>query len=271
MTRLWYFFGPVVPVLVLFLAAPAAAKNISIQMTPVPELRDGTFNVQLAITNLGDEAAQSVVPSLRFRDQDVRGTGKASLGPNETISETLSVPAADLAQGRWPYRLTVDYTDANQYPFQALHVPTLTVGNPPPVKVAVREMKASQVSGSGTLSATLKNLEGNERSVALQAHVPEGLEAATTATEVRLAAWEEKAVSVPLTNRTALAGSRLPVFLTMQYDDGGVHQGIVAQTVVEVIPQQSFFSRQRELLWAGVAVLLLAWGGFVLTRMMRRS
>jgi hypothetical protein len=50
-----------------------------------------------------------------------------------------------------------------------------------------------------------------------------------------------------------------------------VHQGVVAQTVVEVIPQQSFFSRQRELLWAGVAVLLLAWGGFVLTRMMRRS
>jgi hypothetical protein len=139
------------------------------------------------------------------------------------------------------------------------------------VKVAVREIKASQVGASGTLSATLKNLEANERTVSLQAHVPEGLEAAAPVSDVRLAAWEEKAVSVPLTNRTALAGSRLPVFLTVQYDDGGVHQGVVAQTVVEVVPQQSFFSRQRELLWAGVAVLLLAWGGFVLTRMMRRS
>lgn len=266
MTRLWGLL-----VVALFFAAPVAAKNISIQMTPVPELRDGNFNVQLAVTNLGDEAAQSVVPTLRFRDKDVRGKGKASLGPNETISETLSIPAPDLTNGRWPYKLTVDYTDANQYPFQALHVPTLTVGNPPPVKVAVRETKASQVGATGTLSATLKNLEGNERTVALQAMVPEGLEASAAASDVRLAAWEEKTVSIPLTNRTALAGSRLPVFLTVQYDDAGVHQGVVAQTIVEVVPQQSFFSRQRELLWAGVAVLLLAWGGFVLTRMLRRS
>jgi hypothetical protein len=176
MKRLWGLRA-----LVILAAVPAAAKNISIQMTPVPELRDGNFNVQLAVTNLGDEAAQSVVPTLRFRDKDMRGKGKASLGPNETLSETLSLPAADLGTGRWPYRLTIDYTDANQYPFQALHVPTLTVGNPPPVKVAVREIKASQVGASGTLSATLKNLEANERTVALQAHVPEGLEATTTA------------------------------------------------------------------------------------------
>ena len=211
------------------------------------------------------------MPTLRFRDKDVRGKGKASLGPNETISETLTVPGADIGTGRWPYRLTVDYTDANQYPFQALHVPTLTVGNPPPVKVAVREAKATQVGASGTVSVTLKNLEGNERTVAFQALVPEGLEAAGAASDVHLAVWEEKTVSVPITNRTALAGSRLPVFLTVQYDDAGTHQGVVAQTVVEVIPQQSFFSKQRGLLWAGVAVLLLAWGGFVIARMMRRS
>jgi len=258
-------------VVAILAASPAAAKNISIQMTPVPELRDGSFNVALTVTNLGDEAAQSVVPTLRFRDKDVRGKGKASLGPNETISETLSVPAGDVGTGRWPYRLTVDYTDANQYPFQALHVPTLTVGNPPPVRVAVREAKATPVGATGTLSVTLKNLEGTERTVAFQPLVPEGLEAGRIAPEVKLAPWEEKAVTVPITNRTALAGSRLPVFLTVQYDDGGVHQGVVAQTVVEVVPQQSFFARQREVLWAGVAVLLLAWGGYVLTRMMRRS
>lgn len=266
MTRLGGLFA-----LAMLAAAPAAAKNISIQMTPIPELRDGSFSVQLSVTNLGDEAAQSVVPTLRFRDREVRGTGKASLGPNETINETLAVPAPDVGTGRWPYRLTVDYTDANQYPFQALHVPTLTVGNPPPVKVAVREAKASQVGATGTLSVTLKNLEGNVRTVAFQALVPEGLEAAAASSDVHLAAWEEKTVTVPLTNRTALAGSRLPVFLTVQYDDGYVHHGVVAQTVVEVVPQQSFFSRRRELLWGGVAVLLLAWGGFVLTRMMRRS
>jgi hypothetical protein len=266
MNRLWALL-----VLAVLSAQPAAAKNISIQMTPVPELRDGAFNVQLAVTNLGDEAAQSVVPTLRFRDKDVRGKGKPSLGPNETLSETLTVPAGDVGTGRWPYRVTVDYTDANQYPFQALHVPTITVGNPPPVKVAVRETKASQVGSSGTLTATLKNLEGAERTVAVQTLVPEGLEAPGAPSDVHLAAWEEKTITVPLTNRTALPGSRLPVFLTVQYDDGGVHQGVVAQTVVEVVPQQAFFARQRNLLWGGVALLLLVWGGLVVARMMRRT
>ena len=50
---------------------------------------------------------------------------------------------------------------------------------------------------------------------------------------------------MPITNRTALVGSRYPVFVSAQYDDGPVHQAVVAQGIVSVVGTESFFTRYR--------------------------
>src|SRR4029453_8623065 len=117
------------------LAPPAEAGTITITISQTARLADGTFSVDVKVDNSGDEAALSVTPVLRFGDQEVRGKGKASLAPNSSFDETLSLPVGTLGDGRWPYRLAVDYTDQNQYPFQAVQTQTLLVGNPPPAKV----------------------------------------------------------------------------------------------------------------------------------------
>jgi len=251
-------------------AAPVPAKTISISMTPSAEIHDGLLTLGVKVSNSGDDTAQSVTPTLHFRDRETKGKGRPTLAPNESLQESLALPAADLGPGRWPYTLTVDYTDANQYPFQALHVGAVVVGNPPPPKVAVSEVKAPAVSGSGSLLIRLKNLAGAPRAVAVGVRVPEGLELTRAIPEITLAAWEEKVLSAPLVNRTALAGSRYPVFVTVQYDDGPVHQGLVAQSVVEILPPRSFFARQRTLLWIAAATLVLLWVGLTLWRVTGR-
>src|SRR5207253_1711564 len=94
----------------------------SISISPVVELRDGALAARVQVTNSGDEAAHTVAPILRFGDKEVRGPAHDQLAPNQTMTAELSLPVGELGPGRWPYRLAVDYADANQYPFQALHV-----------------------------------------------------------------------------------------------------------------------------------------------------
>ena len=74
---------------------------------------------------------------------------------------------------------------------------------------------------------------------------------------------------MPITNRTALVGSRYPVFVTAQYDDGPVHQSVVAQGIVSVVGTESFFTRYRRLLWVLAGSVVLAWLGVVLLRAIR--
>ena len=251
--------------------APASGGSISISMTAGAELREGQLAVQLTVRNQGDEAAQSVTPTVRFGEHEARGTGTQALAPQQSFEETLRVPAGDLGPGRWPCRIAVDYTDANHYPFQALHVLLVTVGNPPPAKVLISGITGTRVSGRGTLEIKLKNLTAEARTPALQLFAPDSLEVAGEPPAITLDGWEEESVSLPLINRTALAGSSLPVFAAVQYDDAGVHQAVVAHALIEVVPAQSFFAEHRGLLALAALVLVVGWAGFLAARRARRA
>jgi hypothetical protein len=256
-------------VYVSLLAGAAAAKNISITISQATHVSEGNLVVTVKVGNSGDEAALSVVPSLYFGDKVVRGKGKPSLEPNTSFEETLSLPVGALGEGRWPYRLAIDYTDANQYPFQALQTQAVVIGNPPPAKVAVPSIKAEDIAGTGTLAVTVKNLTPDTRTAAVEVLVPEGLEVSDGSRKVTLEAWKEERIEVPVTNRTALVGSRYPVFVSAEYDDGPVHQAVVAQGIVSVVGTESFFTRYRRILFMVAGAVVLAWLAVVLVRALR--
>jgi hypothetical protein len=249
----------------------AAAKSISISIFPSAEVKDGVLTARVRVTNSGDEAAESVAPVLQFGQRTTRADARSSLGPNESMTAALSLEVGTLAPGRWPYRLAIDYTDANQYPFQALHMGVVTLGSsPPPAKISVSEVKAAPISSSGSLSVRVKNLAGVERKATLTVALPEGLEVAKPIDQVSLAAWEEATVSVPIVNRTALAGSRYPIFAAVEYDEDGVHQAVTAQAVVEIESPQSVFRIPGTTLWIVAGILVAAWLGFMLRQVTAR-
>src|SRR6266404_2209958 len=197
------------PAFALCLPGPAAAGSISISILPVVELREGALSAQVKVSNVGDEAAQSVAAVLVFGEHKARGEIHPSLAPGASMDATLSLAVGDLGTGRWPYQVAVDYTDTNQYPFQAIHLGLVTVGNSPPAKMAV---------------------------------------------------------SVPIVNRTALVGSRYPVFAEVQYDDDGVHQAVVGQGMVAIEAAHSFFEVRRTWFWIVAGVLVALWLGFLVWR-----
>ena len=252
--------------LALCLAAPAAAGSISISIAPLVELREGALSAQVKVSNVGDESAQSVAAVLVFGEHRVRGDLRPSLAPGTSMDAALTLPVGGLGTGRWPYQIAVDYTDANQYPFQAVHLGLVTVGSPPPAKVAVSELKADPLSSSGTLSIRVKNLAGVARQASVSVVAPEGIEVTAPTQEVRLAAWEERTVTAPIVNRTALVGSRYPLFAQVQYDEDGVHQTAAGQGMVEIEAAQSFFEKWRLWLEIVAGVLVAAWLGVLLWR-----
>ena len=254
---------------VSLLAGPAVAKNISITISQATRVENDNLVVDVKIGNSGDEAALSVIPTLHFGDKQLRGKGKPTLDPNTTFEETLSLPVGTLAEGRWPYRLAVDYTDQNQYPFQALQTQTVVVGNPPASKVAVPGIKSEDIAGTGKLSVTVKNLTPDTRTAHVDVLVPEGLEVTDGARQVTLEAWKEAQFEVPITNRTALVGSRYPVFVSAEYDDGPVHQAVVAQGIVSVVGAESFFMRNRQLLWVVAGAMVVGWLALMVVRALR--
>src|SRR5437763_345713 len=93
---------------------------------------------------------------------------------------------------------------------------------------------------------------------------PEGVEGTTPEPPLTLAAWGEASLSAPLVNRTALGGSRYPVFVAAEYDDGGVHQAVIGQGTLEITNPRSFFQSQRQLLWIVAAAVVAGWLGFLL-------
>jgi hypothetical protein len=257
-------------VLACLLARAADAGTISISITSTAEVTNGKLQVKVLVKNSGDEAAQSVTPLLRFHGQEVRGTGKPQLEPNASTEQTLSLPADNLGNGRWPFSVAVDYTDAASWPFQAMHAATITVGSPPPAKVGIEKIAATTLAGAGTIDATIANLSANERKVTPSVIVPEGLEAKADGGEMTLAAWEKKPLSVPLVNRTAKEGSRYPVFVVLEYDDADAHQALVSSGVVEIEPPPSY-DRQRQFLYVGAGVLIALWIATMLVRVVRRQ
>lgn len=255
--------------LTLVTAAGARAGSISITTSPRAELANGRLAVTVRVSNSGDEAAQSVTPLLRFGETVVRGKGQPTLRPNDAFEETLTVDAGDLAEGRWPYAVAVDYTDANQYPFQGLQVTTIAVGSAPPAKVAVPEVKADPIAGTGTVRVRVKNLAAAARTLDVRFHLPEGLETDQGRRTLEVGEWGEQTVAFDVVNRTALAGSRYPVFVTLEYDDAGTHHAFVAQGIAEIVPGETALDRNARYLWIGVATLVGLWILLVIVRAVR--
>jgi hypothetical protein len=243
------------------------AGNISLELSPRPEVREGTLTVQLAVRNGGDEPGRSVGAALHFRNRTIRSEVRPLLRPGKTWEAELALPAVDIGTGRWPYRIRVDYADANGYPFQALHVGTVMVRAPPLAKVAVVGVTTPPLATSGPLESRVKNLSPNARTVSIAVHLPEGIELAEPVAPVELAAWEERRVTASLVNRSGLPGSRYAVFVSVEYDDGSLHQAVVVPATLEIVAEQSVFERRRSLLWVVAGLLVLAWGATVSWRL----
>lgn len=239
-------------------AMPAVAGSISITTTQQPRYENETLTVAVTISNKGDEAAHALAAVLRFGDRSVRGTRHEELAPGATVQDELALPVGPLGPGRWVYSLAVDYADANLYPFQALQMGAITVGDIGPAKVTATKITAEPIAQDGILSIELKNLSGDPRPLRVTTHVPEGLEVTADVGELTLEPWAERTVRATVVNRTALAGSRYPVFVVAEYDEPEGHVAMAYSGIVEITSAANPVERHSDVFrWAAIALGIL--------------
>ncbi|MDH3746089.1 MAG: 6-pyruvoyl-tetrahydropterin synthase-related protein, partial [Acidobacteriota bacterium] len=70
----------------------------------------------------------------------------------------------------------------------------------------------------------------------------------------------------PLDNHSAASGDRVAVFLTVEYEIGGIHQTLVRSTTVEILEESPTLMDRRGLMWIAAGLLALGWLGFVVHR-----
>jgi hypothetical protein len=160
----------------------------------------------------------------------------------------------------------VDYADANGYPFQALQVSLVSLGTASPSLVAVIDVTASPVATTGTARARLKSLSEVARQATIRFIVPRGLEVVEPARPLAMAPWSDAKVDAEIVNRAALPGSHIPVFVAVEYDDGGGHHASVAHDFLEIRTAES---ARGWYAFATAAVLMVAWVVVVIVRRWR--
>jgi CARDB len=261
----------VLATLVVFLGARgASARTIGMAISTTAEVSAGSLSIQLSLKNHGDEAAHAVSPVVYFGDKSVRGRGTPSLGPNASADETFVIAVGELKPGRWPYRVVVDYADANQYPFQALHIAEVQLGPSTPGKVLLSVAKPEPFADEGEVVLRFRNMAAEAKELTLRVFAPESLELATTPLAIKLPGYAEDEKSITIRTRTALPGSQLPVIATLEYDDQ-LHHTVMAQTVAETIAARPWMLRARIPFTIAAATLVVAWLTAVIIRRRRRE
>jgi hypothetical protein len=248
----------------------AWAGTIAINVTHRAERVEGELRAAVSLSNEGDEAAHAVTPVFRFQGAETRGATQAVLAPKQPVEVSLAVPVGSLTDGYWPYEIVVEYADANLYPFQAISLGMLTVGSPPLPKVAVPALASPGLADHAELSVHVKNLSETERRFILKVLAPDAIEERHAREETLLGPWEELEIPVELTNRAALPGSRYPLFVTVEYEDGPVHQTVVAQTTVEIRDADAGLGPRGRYLWIGAGIFGALFAGIVAFRLLRR-
>ena len=243
--------------LVALTASPAQAETIALTILGQHHVSNGQLRVQLDIRNNGDAPARNLMPILAFRGTESLGTFAPSLAPQSTLLQTVAFPLPEGSgpRGVWPVYVRLSYADANNHPFEALHVMTVSFNAAAEERAGVEvALSAGRVTTTGQVTTDLTSTI--RASTSLSFLVPAGLAVTPEQASVFLEPGSRRVVAF-VTNAGATEASRLPVFAVAEYQAGGEHRTVVATGVVEIVPERD--NRATWIIPAALVALLATW------------
>ncbi len=159
--------------------------------------------------------------------------------------------------GRYPLTVSVDFHDANQYPFSALSGMTFSVGPNVNPDLAVLGKNVA-MDKKGELSLDIKNIGANPKKILATLVLPRELSTPTPQVNLQMAPRSGKNLEFEIRNFSALPGADYPVFCYFEYDLANIHHTAVGTAVIKIIEPENLFRRYRWLWMVFAAVLILA-------------
>lgn len=238
------------------LASSASAGYISLTSTTNVRVEKGKLLFDLKSINRGDESAFNVRAELRLAGKSYLANKVQELPINHVYNAKLSLPLAYTTPGTYPLVLVLHYTDANQYPFSALIVPTFTLGEEIPSPLFGQATSVT-FAKEGKINFQLKNL--GSRPVEAQTYLvyPRELNVAEEKLSLSIPAKGVSNGSFSLTNFSALNGSTYQLFIISEFNDEGRHFTSVTPATVRIVEQKSLFGISYPILFGLLALLII--------------
>jgi hypothetical protein len=197
---------------------PAHASFISIEVESGVELLQNKLKVSVKVTNKGDESASNLKTSIESGGRWIYGKPRKDLAPNEHFTEEFTEEVSFEKPGRYPVLISVDYTDANQYPFNAMTVSYADYGDAPNARVT-GSIGVLRLSDSDSLKVSVKNVDEVGRKVSVRLVTSKEFAVSNKVQEIALVPGDEKKVIFEIRNSGGLSGSTYPVFALITCED----------------------------------------------------
>ncbi len=227
---------------VFILSQTCSATYIQMSRTvSAPEvIYEKEFDINITLTNFGDEPAYDVQLSLDlpagFSKQSAF-VGVAEPGVPYTQSFRLTADDSVLS-GTYIAVLKVHYADANAYPFSTVGPVVMRYIESTPLTL-MAEMSTVNLSSSGgsakKMVLTVANLDDVPHIVSVRLHIPDELKAQTYSGELEVGAKSSVTKDFQIESFGALAGSSYIVLASLDYDWSSMHYSSVAAGKANII------------------------------------
>ena len=217
--------------LVLLAAAPSRA-SITLDVTLLPAVRADGVGTVVRVRNRGGEAANDVIPRVRFEGA-VRNGLPEKLLPGKSHDWTVDLPRPP-RDGRYPLLVTVSYNDAGYRGYSAVSAALVDVGNAPPIGVRGSVAPLS-LDVEGRLAVTVNNDDPSARKLTAGVLLPEELGGWQEIGRVDAVPGKPGALSIPVQVHGALAGSTYGVQVVVRASTADTETATLLPGTIRVV------------------------------------
>ena len=223
--------------IVLFFPGLLYATHIAMMAKMVVNPGKDWIEVEVSITNKGDEDALVVSPQLKLGWEEIMLDHIPRLGPNNSYRWTHRFEIIKLGfklNGAYPLFLKTHYHDANFYPFSMPEIILMhykVVSKAPPIKGA---FSIGDVNHTGRAEVRLINPLQDDLSVTVDLFLPNELVSHPPETRFQLTGGKDVKTPFRLENRWALQGSSYRVYAVAQWVYSDIHYTLVIPETIKV-------------------------------------
>ena len=220
---------------------------------------DTGSDLQLWVTNAGDETAAEVIPELLFqhRSETAQAARLAPGARHEWRFPLAAVPAPGTFAATIRVRWADEHGRRRSMPLVAL----VSTRDAPPSAVRARLDPTSPVTRIGGARLVLENPGSRAVAGRVVFVLPRGLDTEPESMPAQLPAGGRTEIPVVLENTGALPPAAYPAYAVFEYPDDGGHATVLAQATID-IAREAAGSRARPLLVGlgalGITFVLLA-------------
>ena len=238
-----------------FSVTPSFAGILKIKTQTTVQTTGGQLHMTVTLTNEGTAIAYNIQVHLELLGKTLDSKLETQLDPGGSSTFVFKKRVEGIKTGRYPLTVSVDFHDANQYPFSALSGMTFSVGPHVNSDLAIIR-KDMAMDKAGKLSLNIKNMGRGEKKILATLVLPKELSTPTPQDRFLLSPRSQKDIDFEIYNFAALPGADYPVFCYFEYDLESIHHTAVCSAVIKIINQENPFRRYRWL-WLGLAGVLI--------------